>query len=180
MVMFERKGILLVVLAMVSGLLANFAYADRNAQSFVYQGRFMNADGSEPLTDVVDITLGVYDPAGGCLLYEEQVAGVDLSQNSGFFAVDVGTEIGSARRTSSDPGKSMSAIFANGGAQILAPQATSCTAGYTPAAGDKRLLRVTVTPVGGTPTTLTPDQTIGSMPQAQVADYLVKNYKKFC
>lgn len=147
------------------------AWGATNAQNFVYQGRLLNSDGSAPLTGIIDMTFGIYDPSGTCLLYEERDAGIDLSQSSGVFAVSVGTATKDAKRTASDPGLTMDTVFANTSNQIQSA-GTLCTSGYTPLPGDHRLLRVTVTPLGGAPITLSPDQTIGSMPQAQVAETL--------
>lgn len=89
-----------------------------NSQNFVYQGRLLNSDGSAPLTGIIDMTFGIYDPSGTCLLYEERDSGIDLSQSSGVFAVSVGTTTKDAKRTASDPGLTMDTVFANTSNQI--------------------------------------------------------------
>ena len=62
----------------------------------------------------------------------------------------------------------MAEVFANQG--TLTGHA-SCS--YTPSAGDYRKMKVTVTPHStGIPTTLSPDQVITSVPQAQAAETL--------
>jgi hypothetical protein len=139
--------------------------------SFTYQGIVMNSAGTAPLTSVVSLKLSIYDPTGSCLLYQEQQANIDLSQTNGTFAVQVGSAVGSAKRVGvADQGLAMTSVFANNG-QILAPSTTGCTAGYTPASADIRLLRVSVTN-GGSTVTITPDLQINSVPNSLVAETL--------
>ena len=153
-------------------LLSPAALAGSNSQSFTYQGRFLNAAGTAPLKDTVDLKFSIYDPAGDCLLYQENQTNIDLTSSNGVFATQVGSASGSSKRTSLDPALSMSQIFSNGAAAVRAP-GTNCSSGYTPASGDARVLRVVVTPhstsVG---TTISPDLTINSVPQAQTADLI--------
>jgi hypothetical protein len=139
--------------------------------SFTYQGVVMNSAGTAPLTSVVSLKLSLYDPTGACLLYQEQQANIDLSQTNGTFAVQVGSAVGAVKRVGgADQGLTMSAVFANNG-QILAGSTPNCTAGYTPAANDVRLLRVTVTN-GGSTVTISPDLQINAVPNAMVAETL--------
>ena len=145
--------------------------AHASPQSFTYQGRFFNSAGTAPLTETVDITLGIYDPSGTCLLYEEQYGAVDLLMTSGIFSVQVGSDTSTPlKRDANDPNLSMSQVFQN--LTVIPPNATFCTTGYTPALGDVRLLRVTVTPTGGGTAMVLPDQPINSAPQAIVAETL--------
>jgi hypothetical protein len=138
--------------------------------SFTYEGKVMNSAGTAPLTSVISLTLSLYDPTGTCLLYQEQQANIDLSQTNGLFAVQVGSAIGSAKRTILDKGLSLPTIFANNG-QILSTSTTNCTAGYTPTVNDGRLLRVTVTN-GGSTVTISPDLSINAVPNSMVAETL--------
>jgi hypothetical protein len=139
--------------------------------SFTYQGIVMNSAGTAPLTSVVSLKLSLYDPTGTCLLYQEQQANIDLSQTNGTFAVQVGSAVGAAKRVGgTDQGLAMTTVFANNG-QILAASTSGCTAGYTPAANDGRLLRVAVTN-GGSTVTISPDLQINSVPNALVAETL--------
>lgn len=131
----------------------------------------MNEFGTAPLSGTIALTLGIYDPDGNCLLYEESQS-VDLSGTQGAFSVEVGqTPTTGGKRTGNDPGNAMPAIFANGAA-IPAHPAGACPGNaYTSVTGAGRKLRVTVTPQAtGVPVTLTPDQVIGSTPQAAVAE----------
>jgi hypothetical protein len=161
------KKILLIGLL----ILPTSAFAGGVPSSFTYQGIVMNSAGTAPLTSVVSLKLSIYDPTAQCLLYQEQQANIDLSQTNGTFAVQVGSGVGSAKRVGgTDQGLAMSSIFANNG-QILAASTSNCTAGYTPAANDIRLLRVAVTS-GGSTVTISPDLQINSVPNAMVAETL--------
>ncbi|OFZ22295.1 MAG: hypothetical protein A2X94_02260 [Bdellovibrionales bacterium GWB1_55_8] len=154
------------LLASISAFAAN-----GTPQTFTYQGRFFNASGTAPLAEVLDLTLAILDPSGTCVLYEEHQASIDVTRSMGVFAVQVGSAIGSSKRTTFDPGLSMSQVFANRGIVPVSP--INCPSGYSPSTGDSRKLRVTVTPQStGIPTTLSPDQAISAIPQSQVADTL--------
>ncbi|MCM2322493.1 MAG: hypothetical protein NDJ90_04445, partial [Oligoflexia bacterium] len=166
---------IILLLALIAGSLNGTAvYAAGpllSPQGFTFQGRLYDASGVNPLAETVDLTLGIYSPDGLCLLYEEKQTAIDLSPTAGIFAVQVGSATGDAKRTAAtDPGLTMAQIFANGSGAIRAPGAAGCAGGYTPAAGDARRLRVTVTPQAGLPITLSPDQTILAAPQASVAE----------
>jgi hypothetical protein len=136
-------------------LMTSTAFAAQVPQSFTYQGRAFNQDGTVPITSSIDLTLGVYAP-NGCLLYEETQTGIDLSHSEGKFSVQVGTSQGSGMRTSNDPGLSMAQVFANAGAQIR-PAGAGCASGYTPAAGDVRKLHVQIGVNGGSKVMISPD-----------------------
>jgi hypothetical protein len=151
-------------------LMTSTAFAAQVPQSFTYQGRAFNQDGTVPITSSIDLTLGIYAP-NGCLLYEETQTGIDLSHSDGKFSVQVGTAQGSGMRTSNDPGLSMSKLFANSGSQIRAAGA-GCSSGYTPAAGDVRKLHVQIGVSGGAKVAISPDMVIASVPTAMVAETL--------
>jgi microcystin-dependent protein len=140
--------------------------------SFTYQGKALNAAGTAPLTTTVSFTLSITDPSGSCILYQESQSNINLSTTNGLFALQVGSAVGAGKRTSgTDPGLSMTQIFANAGTQIVAASG-SCTSGYTPTLGDIRKLHVIVTPTSGSPITISPDLSINSVPNSLVADTL--------
>jgi hypothetical protein len=170
---FPFVSVCLALLIHASFALRAFALND-SPQSFTLQGLLTNQDGSAVLTDSnVQLTVGVYDPSGNCLLYEETQSGIDLSNSGGLFAIQVGSSTGSGKRVAGrDPGLTMSRVFANAGTQIRAAGAANCAAGYTPAAGDARKLRFTVSAASIGTVTLSPDQTLSSVPQAMVAQTL--------
>jgi|GEM_PF-2652480 len=145
------------------------AFALTNSQTFTYQGRFLNSGGTEPLLDKVDVIFQIWDPSAACMLYEETQTGVDLTGTGGVISVQVGSTIGDVKRTINDPGLSMADIFSN--ANTLTNAKTSCS--FTPTAAQNRRLRVIVTPYSTmVTTTLSPDQSINSVPQAQTAETL--------
>ncbi|MGK5088700.1 hypothetical protein WDW86_14170, partial [Bdellovibrionota bacterium FG-2] len=150
--------------------------ASESPQTFTFQGRLLNEEGSAPLTKVVDVTLGVYSADGGCLLYEEKQTEIDLSATDGMFSVQVGSATDNVtKRTDYDPGKTMAEVFANRGTELRVDDSSStqtCIGGYTPSSGDARKLRVVVTPQGESPITLSPDLTLSSVPSAFSAETL--------
>jgi hypothetical protein len=146
--------------------------AEESPRTYTIQGRFTDASGSAPLLDTISLTLGIYNPAGTCLLYEETQTGIDLTTTGGVFSVQLGSISSDVtKRTANDPARTMAQVFANAGAQIVA-NGPNCPGGYTPASGDGRKLRITYTPSAGAPVTLSPDQSLNAAPQASVAETL--------
>jgi hypothetical protein len=161
---------LLILMTLVSAV----ALGANNPATFTYQGRLMNAAGTSPILDAsVVVLIGIYDPSGSCLLYQETQT-VSTASTNGMFSIQIGQQaLTSGKRTASDPGLSMSAIFANTTAAIRPTSSSLCTSGYTPTAGDSRFLRFTLTPSStGITTTLSPDQGIYSVPFAIAAQTL--------
>lgn len=147
--------------------------ASESPQSFSFQGRLLNASGTAPLEEPVIIQFKILDPSGTCLLYQESQS-IDLTNQEGVFSLSVGAPLAAPKRTLGvDPALSMASVFKNNPLVETRAVGANCPAGYTPTAGDVRLLRVTVTPQStGTPETLTPDQIINSVPHAIVAETL--------
>ncbi|MEQ1876913.1 MAG: hypothetical protein ABL958_09730, partial [Bdellovibrionia bacterium] len=163
---FSSVAAIFLCLALGTG---SYSFAQNLSSQFItYQGRLMDPSGNSPLTGTVSVTLGILDPSGSCLLYEETQS-VDLG-TTGLFALSVGSALGNVKRTASDPNLSMSQVFANpsGGAPLV-PNSATCSlgGGYTPASGDSRVMKVTV---NGTP--LSPDISLNSVPQALSAETL--------
>jgi hypothetical protein len=139
--------------------------------SFTYQGKALNAAGTAPLTSTVSFTLSITDPSSACVLYQESQTNVNLATTNGIFALQVGSAIGATKRVAgTDPGLSMTTVFANAGTQLVSSNG-SCP-GYTPASNDVRKLHVVITPSAGSPITVSPDLTINSVPNAMVAETL--------
>jgi hypothetical protein len=155
--------------AFFASLCATVSYAtDASPQYFTYQG-YLTDSGGNPLTGTQTLVLAVYDPSDTCLLYEEDQS-VDLTSTTGLFSIQVGSQTGDPKRVvGTDPGISMATVFSNSAASAIVPHGSNCalSSGYTPVAGDGRLLRLTVSG-----TTLSPDQAMGSLPQAVVAQSL--------
>lgn len=155
---------------------AGFALSE-SPQSFNFQGRLLNLAGTAGLEEEVNFKFEILDPSGSCLLYSERQS-IDLTGKDGLFSLSIGSTVGAAKRTTApdarpDPGLRMAMVFKNEVGVQTRAVGVSCPSGYTPTAGDVRLLRVTVTPDStGIPETLVPDQTIGSVGQALVAETL--------
>ena len=141
-------------------------------QGFTYQGRFLTPDGTQPMTDTVNITFSIYSGTGSCLLYQETDSGINLATTQGLFSIVVGSAVGDPKRVSGvDPGLTLAQIFSNNG-QIL-PNGANCSGGYTPASGEGRKLHVVLQSVtDGTNETMSPDLALGPVPQATVAETL--------
>ncbi|MEK6580078.1 MAG: hypothetical protein AABZ55_12685, partial [Bdellovibrionota bacterium] len=172
MLRFQIKHIALFSFFTLCSVLPGVSSAATSPQGFSFQGKLFDASGTVPLTSIVDLTLGIYDPAGTCLLYEETQTAIDLSLTGGIFSVDVGSALGAPKRTVSDPALALAQIFANSTTVVRPPASPNCAPGYTPVAGDTRVMRVTVTPQAGLPMTLSPDQVIDSAPFAVSSETL--------
>ncbi|MBL7716422.1 MAG: tail fiber domain-containing protein [Bdellovibrionales bacterium] len=138
--------------------------------NFVYQGIFLNAAGTWPLTSVVDLQVGIYDPSGNCMLYEEEYVGLDLSASNGTFSIRLGS--GTQTANSVARGYNMVQVFSN--SQTTPAASVQCLPGYTPAASDGRTLHVEIKDptVTGVYVALTPNQSIESVPTAVIAQTL--------
>ncbi|MBL7999131.1 MAG: hypothetical protein JNL32_10890, partial [Candidatus Kapabacteria bacterium] len=138
--------------------------------NFVYQGVFLDAAGTAPLTGTVDLLIGVYDPSGACMLYEEEHVGINLTASNGSFSVRIGS--GTETANSTTRGYTMTQVFSN--SQNTAAASVQCAPGYTPALTDGRTLHVEIKnpTVTGTYVALTPNQSIESVPTAVIAQSL--------
>ena len=137
-------------------------------QTITLDGKLTDAAGTNPLLDAsVVIDVKIFNPSGTCILYDEHQT-VDTTSTEGRFTLLVGSVTGSAKRAAGiDPGNPMVTVFSNQGAVA----GSSCT--YTPAAGDTRVMRVTVSPsTTGTVEQLSPDTVIDSVPFALMAESL--------
>jgi hypothetical protein len=156
--------------------------ANSNPQSFTFEGVLLDTDGVPPVNGVVNFNLGIYDPSGACLLYEQQIGPLDLTTYHGSFSVEIGTPVGDPSRTANDPGLDMADLFANGSSSLRARGSPNCKAGYLPSPGDLRSLKVTAPSSGSnsypvtsdtvTSDTVTSDISINSTPYATVAETL--------
>lgn len=146
---------------------APFANAASGPSSFSYEGRIYDTAGN-PSTDTVTINVKVLTPDKACVLRDEDSSLINLSTTDGYFSVNVGE--GSA--TAYDPGLALVNVFSNSSSLVgkLPGSASNCTT-YTPAALDKRYVRITVIQ-GGTTTVMSPEIAVTSTPFSMVADTL--------
>ncbi len=133
-------------------------------QKFTYQGRLYDTGGVNPMTGNVDFTLGIYDPTGICLLFEEEHTAYTLS--GGLFSL----EVGAGTPTGAVTNVPLNKALANG-KKIRENDTSTCpiAGGYTPAAGEGRIMKVKVKQ-GTDEMVLWPFQKIQSVPYAIVAE----------
>lgn len=140
--------------------ISSFAWA--SPTTLTYQGRIVRSDGSPLIYDNVSFIFKITDPAGACVIYQEQFSGYDMTNSKGIFDVAIGTG---------------SVIFpADGSLTVLDvfnnSQTFACNGGggatYTPGISDGRKLRVQFHDGIGWQT-ITPDSTIRSVPFAGYA-----------
>lgn len=152
--------------------------AQEAPQQFAFEGRLYQVDGITPLTDVVNFKFQILNqntsgnPINDCVLYEEIQNGVNLGSTSGVFNISVGSGTGATKRSGSDGGLTMAQVFDNS-KPITAPAGQCPASPYNPSSGSIRRLRVIVTNTAtGVTETMSPDLTVGSVPQAFVAETL--------
>ncbi|MBX2996500.1 MAG: hypothetical protein KF681_16890, partial [Bdellovibrionaceae bacterium] len=154
----------------LSAVTALAASAAEQPWSTSVDGRLFRGGTNTPLKDAsLVFVIQIMNPGRDCVLYEEtQVYDTELS--NGYFSLKVGSRLPdlSGRRTSNDPGYTMSRIFNN--TLNSFPASSGCGAGYTPGDGDARYLRVSIQPSGGLMETLSPDIAVASVPSAKVAE----------
>ncbi|MDZ4678216.1 MAG: hypothetical protein SGI74_11995, partial [Oligoflexia bacterium] len=149
MYVFSKLELLLrlMVLGLVFVSQSSFAL-EESPQSFTYEGRVYQSDGTTPLLDTVDFKFEILNNAGTCILYQEAQLAQNLVTSKGVFALNVGSPVGNAQRTaggSTDSLLTMAQIFQN--KSTVSVPVGLCAAGtYTPASGEQRKLRVTITP----------------------------------
>jgi hypothetical protein len=142
-------------------------------QSFTLDGQLSTLTGDQPLLDNhAKITVQILDPSKTCLLYEESQF-VDTTISNGYYSVQIGSVLGSAKRTSNDPGRTMQEIFQNRNS-INASNSSSGVCGggaYFPSPGASRYFRLIVTPSAtNVADTLLPDTIMDSVPYSLVAE----------
>ncbi len=143
-------------------------------QSFTLDGRlYGNASSSAALKDAnINVRIQILDEAKACSLYEEAQV-ISTVSSDGYFSIQVGSEVGAAKRSvASDPGNTMAQIFqnlANVNGKAIA-DGSPCTVNAL--GGKRRYVRIRIAPssMGGAERLLNPDLTIDSVPNAVVAE----------
>ncbi|MDZ4677940.1 MAG: hypothetical protein SGI74_10595 [Oligoflexia bacterium] len=160
------------------GLLFHSQYSfalEESPQTFTFEGRAYQTDGTSPLLDTVDFKFEILNNAGDCVLYQEAQLAQDLITSKGVFAINVGSPVGNAKRTaggSADSLLTMAQIFQNRSA-VSVPVGICAAGTFTPASGEQRKLRVTITPAStGVPEVIALNFPVNSVPQALVAETL--------
>jgi trimeric autotransporter adhesin len=164
-------------LSFLLGLLiaSNVFAAGEVPQTFTLDGRlFADTAGTTPLTDTdVDIVIQILDASETCILYEESRNNFNASASNGFFVFDVGSNVGDPKRSAGDSANSMRTIYSNSSTSVageLVSNGSPCS--YNPTLGDKRFVRVQVTPSSDNVTrVLSPNMALDAVPSAIVAEY---------
>ncbi len=161
--------------SVIAGFHCSIAFANELAQSFTLDGQLLQAGSDQPLLDAnAKIVVDVLDPSKTCILYEESQL-VNTSATNGYYSIQIGSDVGSGKRTTNDPHLPMAQIFQNNTAMTgnNAPGQTCAGGTFTPAAPDSRYFRITVTPSAtNVADTLSPDTVLDSVPSAIVAQTL--------
>ncbi len=167
---FRRLGLeFQIIVILMTTCLYLTGYADSySPQTFKVRQSITGFAGSG------DVQFEILDPSGSCILYSEIQTDVNLELNRQEF--QVGSVVGSSKRvTELDAGLSMSKVFANltSHGSPLVNESESCpmTGGYTPQAGDVRLLRVSVIQFEES-SVVSFGKILDSVPQAFVAETL--------
>lgn len=120
------------LISLLTVLTSSAAFAAPN--SFTYQGRILNANGKPLEYGNVSFLFEITNPLGSCVLYREQVNGINMLNSQGVFDVPIGT---GTKIFPEDATSKLLDVFENS-------KIYQCAGGssYTAAAGDTRLLKV--------------------------------------
>lgn len=161
-----------LVLMLASSHIESKAQAGDVELTFTLDGRLFTPSGIPNNSSSASFRFQIWDPSSSCMLYEETQLNIDLSnidpENIGRFSLNIGSSIGHAKRSGSDPGNAMSTIFSNMVSTSI-PAASPCASGYVPTSGAARYLRVFVNDGVSGEQQLTPDFILSSVPSAFVA-----------
>lgn len=175
----DRKDITLFnlkhrLIAMIAFTLLFFLFSDvapASPISLTYQGRILNTSGKPLEYNAVSFLFQIMDPLGQCLIYQEQVTGINMVNSGGVFDVPIGLgaiqyPLGSSSILNAF---NNSALF-NCGTCTLSDSysCSNSTSTYQASSGDLRKLRVSFYD-GKSWQTITPDNIIRSVPFAGYA-----------
>ncbi|MGE9744756.1 hypothetical protein [Bdellovibrio bacteriovorus] len=139
-------------------LLAQPALA--NLGSLTYQGRILKSDGTPLEHNNVSFLFEIANPTGSCVIYREQVDGINMVNSNGVFDVSIG---GGTKLFPANPLFNFEQSFANSGSLNCSGGAT-----YSPLVDDGRVLKVQFHDGVGWKQ-ISPDTVIRSVPYALVA-----------
>ena len=125
--------------------------------SLTYQGRIVQSNGTPLTFNSVSFIFKVTDPTGGCVIYQEQLNGYDMTNSNGIFDVPIGS--GSVSYPADG---SLGLLDSFNNSKVF-----TCSGGasYTPGTSDGRKLRVQFFDGSGWQT-ISPDSVIRSVPFA--------------
>jgi hypothetical protein len=158
-----------IVLVLLTFSFVRLGWALPNG-SFVVSGQVIRPDGTPMESSGVSFTASISDQSGNCVLWTENFTGVDMTGTNGNFSLALGTG------TRTDGGNNLlNQIFSN---KSALGGFGGCPAGYTPAAGDERSLKISFQEPSSNVQTLSA-QSIKPVPSASaVGDYGPMNLMK--
>ena len=136
------------------------------AQTFTLDGTlYADAAGTTPLADSSTAAkIQILDNGQTCILYEETQAFSTLITN-GKFNIQIGSALGAAKRSGGDPNHTMAQVYSNAAVAITGTKVSDGTAcSITPAAGDQRYTRVTISATSIGSQILSPNLAVDSVP----------------
>lgn len=148
-------------------LLAATAFA--GPASLTYQGRILKTNGLPLESANVSFIFQIIDPSGQCVIYQEQVTGINMTNSKGMFDVPIGQGTVNFPLL---PGSTVLDTFSNSGSFTCGVcsgyTCSNGTSSYTPVSNDSRLLRVHFHDGNGWKT-IAPDNVIRSVPYSGYA-----------
>ncbi|KYG63978.1 hypothetical protein AZI86_14305 [Bdellovibrio bacteriovorus] len=150
--------IVLIILAVFKSALAGPA-------TLTYQGRIIDTSGRPLENSNISFEFAITNPSGTCILFKEQLNGVDLRNSNGVFDTPIGA---GTKSFPPDPSVNLVDVFSNSAS-------LQCEGGstYNPVATDGRLLRVQFYDGKGWKL-ISPDNIIRSVPYANQASNSMK------
>lgn len=147
--------------------------ANAAPSAFTYQGRIVKSDGTPLENNNVSFLFKFTDPSGQCVIYQEQVSGIDMTNSGGVFDVPIGTgsiQFPLSPTTTLLDSFNNNTTFACGTCTLVGSNYTcsNSTSTYSAADGDGRRLRVSFYDGSGWKT-ISPDNLIRSVPYAGYA-----------
>lgn len=141
-------------------------------QTMTFDGRaFGNSEATVPMLDTISTKIQILTPAQDCVLYEETQS-IDTRPTNGYFTIQIGSAISDPKRTGYDSNLAMNKIFANSTTSVAGKKVSdgsACT--YNPASGDKRYVRLQMTPAAdGVTRSISPNMPLDSVPNSMVAE----------
>lgn len=144
-----------------------FAIAQEIQSSFNVDVQLFDPNGVNPLEDPnISLRIQILNPTKTCVLYDENRTGISTVDTKGYLSVQVGSLIGSPRRTvGSDIGNDFKKIFLN--TSPINGSGNNCSGNiYIPSVNDIRYLRILVSSSTFSNSLLEPDILLSSSPIA--------------
>ncbi|WP_168196362.1 tail fiber domain-containing protein [Bdellovibrio sp. NC01] len=142
--------------------------SEATLESLTYQGRIVRTDGVPLEYANVNFLFQITDPAGQCIIYQEQVSGINMTNSGGVFDVPIGAGAVQFPLSSSVLEAFSNSTVFNCADCVASGNSYTCSnssSTYTPSANDSRRLRVSFDDGTGWKA-ISPDNIIRSVPYA--------------